>query len=140
MTASISTIAGDIVTRIKTISSFGGRVGLAVGGQDVDTTNVDLPRPAVWVVYVGDEVMSANEISPCREVIKLNFVVKVLVDYDNEAKLISTHLPLLHTVVSTVKGNSPIAGSKWVYEGQSLEELTPERMVWVQNYSTRIGI
>lgn len=137
---SISVITQDIVDRVKAIPEFGGRVGLAVGGQEIDPINVELHRPAVWVIYVGDDIISDNEINSCFEIIKLNFVVKILVDYDNETNLIGTHLPLLHKVVGAVKGNEPIYGSNWIYDGQGLEALEPSRMVWAQSYSINIGI
>lgn len=139
---SIQVAVQDLVDRIKAVSSFGGRVGLAVGGQEIDPINRDLTRPASWVVYVGDAVISASDMNPHVELIKADFVVKILIDYDNEANLISTHLPLLHEVVKAIRGNNPTAlpGSKWLYEGMGLESLEPSRMVWVQNYSIKFGI
>ncbi len=111
---------------------------MRVGGGSYDPINRDLTRPAAWVVYTGDTIVDGIEINPCPEIIKLNFSVMLLVDYDES--LILTHLPLLHEVASLVTGSEPIAGSKWFYEGQILDELEGGRMVWQQNYSTRITI
>ena len=139
---SIQLATQDLVDRVKAVSSLGGRVGLAVGGQEIDPINRDLALPGAWVVYVGDTLVDASEMNPHFEFIKADFVVKVLVDYDNEANLISTHLPLLHEVVQSIRGNNPtlLPGSKWLYEGMGLESLEPSRMVWVQNYSIKFGI
>lgn len=137
---SIDTITQHLVDTVKAVPSFGGRVGLAVGGQEIDPINRELQRPAAWVIYVGDDFVEGNEMNPCQTLIRMNFIVKVLVDYDNEASLISTHLPLLHEVVQAVQGGSPVPGMKWLYESQGLEALEPERMVWNQQYSIRTGI
>jgi len=136
---SIGIIAQDLVDRVKAITEFSGRVGLAVGGQEHDPINRELTRPAAWVIYVGDDLEDAA-MNPCVEFIKVNFIVKVLVDYDDEATLVSTHFPLLHNVVREVRGNEPVPGSPWLYEGQVLEALDSDRMVWAQNYSVKIGI
>lgn len=131
----ITTIAQDLIDRIKTVPSYSNRVGMVVGGKDIDPINRDVIRPAAWAVYVGDDVDTQNPLNPCASTTNMNFVVKILIDYDNETNLINTHLPLLHETASAVHGNSPIVGSKWVYLGQGLESLDPDRMVWVQNYT-----
>jgi len=137
---SIALISQDIVDRLKTVSEFNNRVGLAVGGKDIDPFNRDLQRPAAWAVYVGDDNESETTMNPCSSLIRLNFIVKILVDYGTEAALISTHLPLLHTTVSAIQGGEPIKGSKWVYEGQGLEAIEPERTIWAQQYSILTGL
>ena len=139
---SIQLATQDLVDRVKAISSLEGRVGLAVGGQEIDPINRDLGLPGAWVIYVGDTLIDVSEMNPHHEFIKADFVVKVLVDYDNESNLISTHLPLLHEVVQAIRGNNPtlLPGSKWLYEGMGLESLEPTRMVWAQNYSIKFGI
>lgn len=136
--SNIETVTQHLVDTVSSVSAFGGRVGLAVGGQDLDPINRELTRPAAWVIYIGDDQVSGNTVTPCSTV-KMNFIVKILVDYDNEASLIATHLPLLHQVVQAVQGGQPVTGAKWLYEGQGLEELT-DRMVWNQQYSITLGI
>lgn len=131
----ISVITQDLVDRIKTVPEFGGRVGLTVGGKEIDPFNRDLPRPACWALYVGDDNDVDTPMNPCASLLSLNFVVKILVDYDNEENLITTHLPLLHSVVAAIQGGEPVKGMKWIYQGQGLESLDPDRMVWSQNYT-----
>lgn len=138
--SNIDTISQDLVTRVKTVSSFSNRVGFTVGGQDMDPLNRDLDIPAAWCVYTGDEIVSVSPMNPCSSLIKLNFVVKVLVPYpSSETTLLTTYLPLLHEVVSAIQGGSPVSGSKWLYEGQGLTEMS-ERLVWDQSYSVQMGI
>lgn len=131
----IEEIADHIITTLKTVSALDNRVGLVVGGKDLDPINKNLTRPACWVVYTGDDNETPSDFSPGCDMMKINFEVRVLIDYDNENNLKATHLPLLHTIASALRGTSPILGTKWVYEGQYLLELTGERMVWNQNYS-----
>lgn len=138
--SSIGALTNDIVERVRAVSSFNGRVGLAVGGQDVDPINRNISRPASWVIYVGDDFLEGDPMNPCQTLIKLNYIVKILVDYDTETNLINTHLPLLHEVAQAVQGGEPVPGMKWFYEGQGLEALEPDRMVWNQQYSIRMGV
>ena len=49
----ISDIAADLVTKIKGVAALGNRVGLSVGGRDIDPLLDNLPRPANWVLYTG---------------------------------------------------------------------------------------
>lgn len=140
MTIGIRAVTEHLVTQIKAIAAFSNRVGLTVGGKDIDPINRELPHPSAWIVYIGDEVVSSTPMNPCSTLIKLNFVVKVVVDYGTEANLTTTQFPLLHNVVSSVQGKEPVSGSKWLYDGQVLESLEPNRMVWAQSYSAMIGI
>lgn len=140
MANNIGVIAQDIVTRINTVPALQSRVGLAVGGTENDPVNRELPHPGVWILYVGDSLIANPEMNACNELIKLNFVVKVITDYDDQSGLINTQLPLLHDIVQVVRGQEAVAGSKWLYEGQQMEQLTPERMVWAQNYSILVVI
>ena len=136
---SIQLATQDLITRVKSVSSFSNRVGLTVGGQDIDPINRDIVLPAAWVVYVGDDLVEGSSMNPCSTLLKVNFVVKILVDYSDETTLAATSFPLLHEVVQAVQGGVPVPGGKWLYEGQGLTELS-ERMVWDQSYSVLLGI
>ena len=137
---SIGIVTQDLVTRVKSVASYNNRVGLAVGGKGMDPMNRELTRPAAWVIYSGDSALSTDPNSPsCIPLVSLNFIVTILVDYDDESSLISTHLPLLHETILAIQGNEPIPGSKWIYNGQALTELT-ERMVWEQSYTILMGV
>lgn len=136
----IGSIASDLVTQIKTVSALGNRVGLVVGGTEIDPINRNITLPAVWVIFVGDEAVSDTQFNKSQS-IKLNFVVKVLMDYSNESDLVDTQFTLLEDVIKAVRGGIPSVGAKnWRYNGQTLDEMTPERLVWDQSYSTQINI
>ena len=138
---SIATIAQDLVDRVKAISSFSNRVGLALGGKNIDPTLRKLTVPHAWVIYMGDDIVSQDEMNPCNALIRVNFNVLVAHEYQNhnESELITTDFPLLHEVVAAVKGKSPVVGSTWAYEGQGLD-IIDGRLVWVQNYSILMGL
>ena len=132
----IAEYAQDLVTKLKTIPAFGTtvkRVGVAVGAREIDPTLEKVERPAAWVIFVGDEPISSG--NPCASSLKLNFVVKVLLDYGTESELIAAQFPLLEELISTVSGKEGPLMAKWKYEGQMIDELTKDRMVFDQRYS-----
>lgn len=137
---SIQVISEDIVARLRAIPEL-QTVGFTVGSQDHDPYNREIPHPSAWVLYVGDDLVDeGSDLNHCNIFIKHNFVVKILDDWDtNETALLTTRLPLTHTVAKAINGQTAITGSNWLYEGQGLEELDG-RMVWAQSYSIKIGL
>lgn len=137
----IAEIAQDLVSKIKNISTnpFGTpvkRVGLAAGAKGMDPMMEKVDRPAAWVIFVGDENLEAGLEGSCGANIKLNFVVKLIVDYQTEADLIANQYPLFEEVINAVHGQGgPLGTKRWKYEGQTLDELTGTRMVFDQRYS-----
>jgi len=135
----IDTISRDLLTRVKTVSAFTNRVGFTVGNQEGDPYNLELPKPFSWIVYLGDDLVNAPN-KPCSEQIKLNYIVKIAVEYGrNESDLLDTTFPILHETVQAIRGGEPVLGSYWLYEGQVIEEFT-DRLVFAQSYSITIGI
>jgi hypothetical protein len=137
----LADITQDIVTKIKAISTnpFGTapkRVGLAAGAKGIDPMMEQVTYPAAWVIYVGDESLDPNLEGTCGANIKMNFIVKVLMDYGTEADLISGNFPLLEQVINGIHGqDGPLGAKRWKYEGQTLDELTGNRMIFDQRYS-----
>lgn len=137
----IAEITQDLVTKIKAITSnpFGTpvkRVGLAAGAKGMDPMMERVDRPAAWVIFIGDEQLDTNLEGSCGASLKLNFVVKIIMDYATEADLVTNQYPLLETVINAVHGMDGILGTKrWKYEGQTLDELTGNRMVFDQRFS-----
>lgn len=135
----IGELAQDLISRIKAIPSqkFGAavpRVGLAVGGKNVDPLITTAQRPCAWVIYIGDENLDDTE--NCGPFMRFNFIVKVIIDYKNETDLITTQFPLLEEIIAQVNGvNGPAGAKSWRYEGQTIDELTGERIVFDQRYS-----
>lgn len=141
---SIAITSRDILDRIKAIPELENRVGFTVGGQDMDPMNDKLKTPFVWIVFVTDDVTLQNPVRPsCGDTLKLNYMVKVALDYGrDENKLIDTDLPILHLITSAIHGETPpgLPVSFWQYHNQTLESLDSDRMVWVQNYSIKLGL
>lgn len=137
----ISELATDLNTAVKSIASGGFgtapvRVGLAVGAKAVDPTMQKVPTPAAWIVFTGDTNLSTEEQGECFTSTKMEFIVKVFLEYDTELDLITNQYPVLNEVITTVNGRQGPNGSKrWKYEGQTLDELTGNRVVFDQRYS-----
>lgn len=132
----ISDIAEDLITKIKTVTVLNNRVGLAVGGKVVDPLMEKVPKPAVWVIYMGDEAQTEQDQGYCAPFIKMSFVVKVFVDYTNEKDLLDNQFPLLEDIINAVNGKSGITGAKnWKYEGQTIDEVASNRLVFDQRFS-----
>ena len=140
---SINVITQDIVNKVKSIPALEGRVGLALGGKNIDPTLRKLPVPNAWVIYMGDDVITRDEINPCVHLMRINFVVLISHEYQDhsEAELITTDFPILHEVAQAIRGTQPtnLPGNKWVYEGQGLE-IIDNRYVWAQQYSITLAV
>lgn len=140
----IAEAAQDLITKLKTITSFGTtvkRVGLAAGAKGMDPMMEKADRPAAWVIFVGDSNPAGDRNPSCVTSIVLKFVVKVIVDYNTESDLLNIQYPLLEEIIQTVAGKE--AGDlsvKWKYDGQALDELTGDRMVFDQRYSITVVV
>lgn len=139
---SIQHFSQDIVAKVNSVAEFDGRVGLAVGGKQHDPTNQQITMPAAWVIYTGDDLIAGSQMNPQVQNYTCNFVVKILVNYADETSLSTVELPLLHKVAKVVQGSEPTnyPGFVWSYDGQGLESLDPDRMVWQQQYSIKLPL
>ena len=136
----IGELAADLVAKIKQIPSFGvspnQRVGLSVGGTQSDPTISSVTLPAVWVVYTGNQTLDTSDEGQCNPHVRETFVLKILVDNTSESSLVSINMPLLEEIVSVVNAQNSILGAKkWRYEGQSIDEISGQRLVFEQRYS-----
>lgn len=137
----IAELSADLLTAVKEIASnkFGitlKRVGLAVGAKSIDPTLQKVQLPAAWVVYIGDQNLSALDQGECPAFTKTDFIIKVFMEYSTEADLIANQYPLLEELINTINGRQgPVGAKKWKYEGQTLDELTGNRIVFDQRYS-----
>ena len=138
----IDLITQDLVDKMKTITALGNRVGLAVGGTDIDPINRDLTRPAAWVIFTGTPVIDASDSATQTVAVAYTYVVKVLIDYDTESQLITTDLPILENTISTVKGTNinGLGFHTWTFGGLALESLDADRMVWILNFSCNASL
>lgn len=137
----IAEISQDLVAKVKSIASdsFGTttkRVGLAVGARKNDPLMDDTPKPAAWVIFIGDQNVDGAAQGTCQAMIQYNFIVKVVVDYANEKDLIDNQYPLLTEIIKAISGQGgPLGSQRWKYEGQTIDELTSSRLVFDQRYS-----
>lgn len=137
----IADLSSDLITATKSIASakFGTapiRVGLAVGAKSIDPTLQKIALPAAWVVFIGDQNQSNLDQGECPAFVKTEFVIKVFLEYSTESDLITNQYPLLEELITTINARQGPAGSKkWKYEGQTLDELTGNRIVFDQRYS-----
>lgn len=137
----ISELATDILNKVKngTSTSFGNpkRVGMASGGKNLDPLMTKSIRPACWIVFLNDQNVDAQDNQgSCGSMFKYTFVVKILLDYSTEEDLLTNQLPVLEAVQLAVNGQQgPIGSRKWLYEGQTIDELSANRMVYDQTYT-----
>jgi hypothetical protein len=137
----IGELSTDLLTAAKSITSnkFGTttkRVGLAVGAKSIDPTLQKVQLPAAWIVMIGDQNQSNLDQGECPSFIKTEFIIKVFMDYTTETDLITNQYPLLEELINTINGRQgPVGAKKWKYEGQTLDELTGNRVVFDQRYS-----
>lgn len=142
----IAELSTDLLTAAKSITSnkFGTttkRVGLAVGAKSIDPTLQKVQTPAAWVVYIGDQNQSNLNEGECPAFLRAEFIIKVFMDYTTEADLIANQYPLLTELINTINARQGPAGSKkWKYEGQTLDELTGNRIVFDQRYSIVVAL
>lgn len=139
----IGELAQDLVDRLKAIPELDSRVGLAVGGRDKDPLMTKVPLPAVWVVYRGDETLDDTTRGRCVVTVRTSFVVKVLVEYKNETDLIDVQFPFVESIIKALNGKTPtglLTTTGWKYEGQTIDEIETNRLVYDQIYSTTITL
>lgn len=131
----IASIAQSLVDRIKTVPAYEGKVGFMIGGNPAnDRFTRDLPPPSVFVVFVGENLEEEAGLYSCRQKVRLNFDVRIVVGVDSESDLINVQLPLLHETVEAVLGQEPVPGGHWSYDGSQLVAMD-SRWVWNQRYS-----
>lgn len=137
----ISELGEDLLTKIKALPSekLGTnpvRIGLAVGATSIDPFLEKVTLPAAWAVYVGDATTVTSPQGQCANTVIAQFVVKVFVDYISEKDLLDNQYPLLREIAKQVNGQQGPAGAmKWKYEGQTLDEISGNRVVFDQRYS-----
>jgi len=138
----ISELGTDLLTKIKALPSgkLGTtpvRIGLAVGATSIDPFMEKVQLPAAWAVYVGDN-LNTNDVqgNACGNTAVAQFVIKVFVEYISEKDLLDNQYPLLREIAKQVNGQpGPKGAMKWKYEGQTLDEITGNRVVFDQRYS-----
>lgn len=141
MAVYIDDITDSLVSRIKTIDDFKDsndipQVGLMVGGTEADRFVRQLTPPFAWIIYTGDNVIEPAIQDPynCISQVLPIYDVRIVTKKEDENKIITEELTLLHRVVEAVMGQEAVPGSNWQYLGQRLLNMEG-RFVWNQQYT-----
>lgn len=132
----ISEFASDLVTKLNTLTEFGGRVGVTTGGTEADPTLSGLEAPAAWVVFRGMQ----NTDQPNRrfQVMRLFFSAVIKLDYGKGEADFHTQLQLIELASQAVRGTTvPRANDTpgrdedlWAYEGCSIIDVAADTVVY----------
>jgi hypothetical protein len=143
----ISENAADLVARVTSVTEFGGRAGLAIGGRGSDPELKTIPLPAAWVMFGSDQVDEApygssqsgghGGLIPNGENVRQVFKVIIFVPYLTQEDLLTNQFPLLESVIAAVRDNGREApsGNRWRYIGQRLAMSYPDRLIYEQRYT-----
>lgn len=135
----IGELTQDLINKIKVVSAFQNRVGAAVGGTEADPTMANAPLPFAWVIYGGSApIGEVSENGKRYRETQYLFNVSVGIGYGNEADLLNTYLPVLESTQQAVAGTEVAGVSNaglWEYQGESLEDVQPNRMIYMVRFS-----
>lgn len=134
----ISDLVKDLINRISAVTALGGRVGAAVGGTETDPTMSEAPVPFAWVVFGGDTPMNDDDHGTHYRRVRYNFTVVTAISYGiTEQDMFDISLPVLEDIQNAVSGTQ--GDNKyvdlWRYEGQDLQAVFPNRLVYHINFS-----
>ena len=128
--------AAALLTLAESVTGLTNSVGMATGGRATDPAMTNVPLPCVWLVLASDKPHDpATGSNPTGQVVTNTFVLMVHVPYISQADLLSAQLPLLESIVATIRGQQAPKGQKWRYEGQQLSVVNVDRLIYEQKYS-----
>jgi hypothetical protein len=134
----ITELAQDLINRIIEVPAFEQRVGMMVGGTEADPNMTKSPFPFAWVIYGGSaQAGEAREGGKVYRETKFLFNVSIGLKYGiSEADILNNQLPVLEAVQQSVAGQKPFDRvGRWEYDGESLDALTPDRMIYTMRFS-----
>lgn len=136
----IGAVLLDLIDKVKTVSTLGGRVAATLGGTEADPTLVQIETPAAWVLYRG----SQNSDKPAQkwQITRENFSVLVFLAYGNgEDDFIDTQIQLVEDIAQAVRGTLPLeqGSTLWEFDGGTLVEIEPTRVTYELRFSTEVA-
>lgn len=132
----IAELALDLMSKIKTVTSLGNRVGMAAAGGATDPSMKSVPLPAAWVAYASDTPIRNTGRGNLAEDTETRFTVAVLVSYTDQSDLINTQLPTLESIVRSVSGkDSTNFALRWKYQGTQLVDVSSDRLVYEMSFT-----
>lgn len=127
----IDLILDDAVTKLKTISALNNRVGMALGGRDIDPQLENVPKPAAWILYNGSTNIDEREDGSCVTPVRHDLDVLLIVDNGNATHLKTNVFPLIESVIAEINGKEGPLGTKYYrYESSFLDALESDRLIY----------
>jgi len=136
----IAEVTNNLVTKIKSVAAFGGRVAATLGGTEADPTLVNIATPSAWVLFQS----SQNSDKPAQkwQVMRLNFSVVLFLQYgEGETDFVDTQLKLIDDVSQAVRGKTSSDSQQaiWEVNGFELVNVEPNRMTYQMSFSTEVA-
>jgi hypothetical protein len=127
----------ELYNLIVAVPAFANITGLNVGGMQPDPTLITLTPPACWVMFAGDapkEDLTHSNMIPAVEMCLFMFNAFIYLPMAKQSNLISTHLPMLKSIIQGIRGKDSNTGHRWGYAGQRLALINTNRLVFAQRY------
>lgn len=127
----IAEYANDLVTRLNTVTEFGGRVAVTLGGTEADPTLASVEAPCAWVVFRGQQ-NTAQSNRKFQDMRLFFSVILKLKNGEGENDFVNTQLQLIETASQAVRGKViPDQGLQlWGYDGCSLIDYLPGAVLY----------
>lgn len=127
----ISELAQNLIAKVSSVPALGNRVGMASAGGATDPSMKTVPLPAAWLLYAGDDIVSADDAGLLAEDINFRFTLSVMVSYKDQADIINNQLPLLEAIARSASGkDSTNFALRWKYQGAQLVDIFEDRLVY----------
>jgi hypothetical protein len=136
----IAELATDLLTKLNTVSSLQGRIGMTFLGGPIDPSGQNVPLPAAWVVFQDETTKRSGEVGFRQEDLTLTFSVLVSVSYTSQSDLLNSQLPTLEAIRSAISGQevngaNTVGGNRWKYQSTALYEVSNDRLIYEQRYA-----
>lgn len=134
----------DLITKVTSIEALATSSGLALGGKGSDPGLQKLPLPAAWIMYAKDDVdedpighgnAHSPGMVPAVQALSVLISILIYIPYTTQDDLLNVQLPLLETVIKTIRGTDAPSGHRWRYLGQKLALVYPDRIAYEQHYT-----
>jgi phage gp37-like protein len=132
----ISTYTTDLVEKLKTVTTFGGRVAATLGGSEADPALAMVDTPAAWVVFSG--MQNTDRRGERFQLMRLNFDVVLIIEYGSgEDDFVNTQLQLIDDASQAVRGEivADTGTARWAYESCRVISINPDRVIYQLNFS-----
>jgi hypothetical protein len=139
----ISECVADFIAKLTSVPELANSSGLTLGGKGTDPGLKTVPLPAAWVMYATDTVdeepfgHSSHQpgMNPSGEVMLLAVHSLIYLPYATQEDMLTIQLPLLETVIRSIRGTEAPSGHRWRYLGQKLAVVLPDRIAYEQHYT-----